>query len=67
MTLPLGAPPPPTLQEWTVREIDHALSEIDMFPSIAKTILTQLRDVVGGWPNVTYLGVPLADIPEAAR
>lgn len=53
-------PPPPTLQEHVVNELDRILGEWD-WPSIAKALTQQLRSVAAEWPNVTYLGKPLQE------
>lgn len=57
-------PPPPTLQEWVLKELDHILSE-EGYPRIQRSLTRALRDVVREWPNITYLGVPLTEAQQA--
>lgn len=52
---------PPTLREWVLHELDRVLHEPS--PAIRLSIISALRAVVNDWPNVTYMGQTMENLP----
>lgn len=62
MTLPPGAPPPCTLREYVLGQLESIEAELNMPLStgmIPRSLVKMTLDVVRAWPNITYLGVEM--------